>query len=127
MSEKIEHIFNAVKPNLKENRISDVFINRQNYTIKYIEDIINNIQNETDTNETFDENHAIFYHGLIKGSESIISKFDDDNLEYIFSKIGENPILISGDFGEFNHLFLMDYLLKKLQKLFVQNLLLFKL
>jgi len=99
MSEKIEHIFNAVKPNLKENRISNVFINRQNYTIKYIEDIINNnIQNETfDENQT-DKNHAIFYHGLIKGSESIISKFDDDNLEYIFSKIGENPILISGDF-----------------------------
>ncbi|EJF06740.1 hypothetical protein ThvES_00011790 [Thiovulum sp. ES] len=96
----LKHIFNEVKENNGNTKIP-----AQGFTTEYIKEIIENQKSSqnfsTKFNETEDsENYRCLYFNALRSgnSDGIISDFDNKNLERILNKVGETPILISGDF-----------------------------
>lgn len=93
---QIEHIFNAVKR--KDNNIKDN-INSQEFTVDYIKNYKNSYKNSNFEKKIENEFDKKYYYSLYPSKNSkIISKYDDEKIDELVEKLGENLVLISGDF-----------------------------
>lgn len=91
---QIEHIFNAVK---RENNKEEKFINPQEFEIEYIQNYNKNYQKEP--TELKDDFYNRYYYSLYPSdSDKIISKYDDNKIDSLVEKLGEDILMISGDF-----------------------------
>ena len=112
---RIEHIFNEVK---KEGNNNKKFIYSQEFEISYIKDFIKLEREEKKERELFekklkdkskakqqmleekrdDDFGKKYYGSLIPCEDDIISKYDNEKLNNLVDKLGDNLLLISGDF-----------------------------
>jgi len=89
---QIEHIFNAVKTKEENNKL----IESQEFKKGY--------WREKKENYAYDEKYPhdfarLYYHALVPSKNSaIISKYDDEKIENLTQKLGDDLLLISGDF-----------------------------
>ena len=88
---KIEHIFN--QHNANKNK---AFINSQEFKIDYIKDNKKGFESKKSSYITdFDKK---YYEALVPSANSIISKYDDEKIDDLLSKLSEDILMISGDF-----------------------------
>jgi len=88
---KIEHIFNAVIPVEKQE-----FIDSQEFTKGYWR---KNKENYIYDAEYPNDFSRLYYHALVPSKYSaIISKYDEEKIQNLTQKLGNNLLLISGDF-----------------------------
>jgi len=88
--ERIGHIFNKVKPKDKQS-----FIDTQPFEIKYWKKNINWEVRE-DVTDDFSKK---YYHALVPIEDrSVISKYDNEKLNRLVDSLGNDLLLISGDF-----------------------------
>ncbi len=89
MGKQIEHIFNAVKA--KTNNM----IASQEFQIEYWKNLKANYSPPKDLSSDFSK---MYYNALVATDDTIISKYDDEKLKGLTNKLGDNLLLISGDF-----------------------------
>jgi len=89
---KIAHIFNEVKTTDKNS-----FIDTQPFEVEYWKKNSNsNYKIQNDVNDDFSKK---YYHSLVPTDKNkVISKYDDEKLKALTDKLGDNLLLISGDF-----------------------------
>jgi CRISPR-associated protein Csm1 len=93
---QIEHIFNIVKPKDKTKSYKKEFIDKQPFEIDYF--LSNSYSNYLD-NSLEDDFSKKYYHALAPIKEkSIISKYDNEKLNRLVDSLGNDLLLISGDF-----------------------------
>lgn len=89
---QIEHIFNAVKTKVDNNKSID----SQEFTKGYWK---NNKENYIHDAEYPNDFSRLYYHALVPSNNStIISQYDEEKIENLTQKLGNNLLLISGDF-----------------------------
>jgi len=86
---EIEHIFNAVKPKTKN------MIASQEFQIEYWNKSKNGYSPPKDLSSDFSK---MYYNALVTTDDTIISKYDDEKLKALTQKLGNDLLLISGDF-----------------------------
>jgi CRISPR-associated protein Csm1 len=104
---QIEHIFNGI--NRKNSNNTN--INSQEFEKEYIEDYNNCYQN---SNYSVSDDFSKKYYESLKPSKqnSIISKYDDEKIDNLVKKLGDNLLMISGDFWGIQK-FIFDGLVSK--------------
>jgi len=91
---KIEHIFNAVNRKHKNNK----FIDSQEFDIGYWKTSKDNYK-PTKFEELKSDYSKMYYYSLYPSdSNSLISKYDEEKINAITDVLGEDLLLISGDF-----------------------------
>ena len=89
---KIQHIFNAI--NKKHN--NDTEIDSQEFEIGYWK---NPKDKYEPPKECITDFSKMYYHALVPSDEdSIVSKYDDEKLKRLVTTLGDELLLISGDF-----------------------------
>jgi len=86
---KIEHIFNAVKPKTKN------MIASQEFQVEYWNKSKEGYSPPKDLSSDFSK---MYYNALVATEDKIISKYDDEKLKALTDKLGDDLLLISGDF-----------------------------
>ena len=90
---QIEHIFNAVKPRTTET------IDSQELQIEYWKNSKENYEPPKDMDLLSTDFSKMYYNALVStDKDKIISKYDDEKLKSLTEKLGDNLLLISGDF-----------------------------
>jgi len=93
---KIAHIFNEVKPKDKTKAYKDEFIDTQPFEIEYFKNYTFNGYEDNAVDNDFSKK---YYHALSPIEDrSIISKYDDEKLRGLVEELGDDLLLISGDF-----------------------------
>ncbi|MFK5975259.1 MAG: type III-A CRISPR-associated protein Cas10/Csm1 [Sulfurovum sp.] len=88
---QIAHIFNEVKP-----KTNDIVIDTQPFEIAYFE---NYTYSDYEDNSLDNDFSKKYYHALAPiEDKSVISKYDDEKLKALTDKLGDDLLLISGDF-----------------------------
>jgi len=91
---KIAHIFNAVNKKPENNKK----ISSQEFKIGYWKKEINDY-NPPKLEEIGDVDYLKrYYYSLVPSNEDLVSKYDEEKLNSILKKIGDEIIMISGDF-----------------------------
>ena len=107
---QIEHIFNAVQR--RDNR-TKVNINSQEFKIDYIKNYQGKYRDKDFESKIENEFDKKYYYALYPSKDSkIISKYDDEKIDSLVEKLGEELILISGDFWGIQN-FIFDSLTSK--------------
>jgi CRISPR-associated protein Csm1 len=104
---QIEHIFNGI--NRKNSNNTN--INSQEFKKEYIENYKNNYK---DNNYSIHDDFSKKYYESLKPSNnnSIISKYDDEKIDNLVEKLGDDILMISGDFWGIQK-FIFDGLVSK--------------
>ncbi len=110
--EKIEHIFNEVKSD-NSNR-KDIF--SQEFTGKFW---VNRRKGYSPPKRNLYSDFAkLYYYGLIPSDgNNLISKYDDEKIARLKDKLGNNLLLISGDFWGIQKFITEDLTTKKASKI----------
>ena len=88
---QIGHIFNEVKTSNKKS-----FIDTQPFEINYFKDYVYKNYEDNSIDDDFSKK---YYHSLAPiDNQSVISKYDDEKLKALTKKLGNDLLLISGDF-----------------------------
>jgi len=92
---KIAHIFNEVKPKDK-TKYKDEFIDTQPFDIRYFRDYTFSDYEDNAVDNDFSKK---YYHALSPIEDrSIVSKYDEEKLRGLVEELGDDLLLISGDF-----------------------------
>jgi len=92
----IAHIFNEVKPKDKTKSYKDEFIDTQPFEIEYFKNYTFSGYEDNAVDNDFSKK---YYHALSPIEDrSIISKYDDEKLRGLIEELGDDLLLISGDF-----------------------------
>jgi len=92
---KIAHIFNEVKPKDTKD-YKDEFIDRQPFELDYF---LSTTYDNYEDNSIDNDFSKKYYHALSPiDDKSIISKYDAEKIERLTEELGEDLLLISGDF-----------------------------
>ncbi len=92
----IAHIFNEVKPKDKTKSYKKEFIDTQPFEINYFKNYTFNDYEDNTLDNDFSKK---YYHALSPiEDKSIISKYDDEKIKSLVEKLGDDLLLISGDF-----------------------------
>ena len=87
---KIEHIFNII------NKKTEIYIDSQEFRGKFWE---NRRENYTPPDDIKGDFSKLYYNALVPSDrDKIISKYDEERLKNLSDKLGEDLLLISGDF-----------------------------
>lgn len=90
---QIEHIFNAVEPRTTET------IDSQELQIEYWKNSKENYDPPKDMDLLSTDFSKMYYNALVStDNDKLISKYDDEKLKSLTEKLGDNLLLISGDF-----------------------------
>ncbi len=93
---QIAHIFNEVKPKDKTKVYKDEFIDTQPFEIEYFKNYTFSGYEDNAVDNDFSKK---YYHALSPIEDrSIISKYDDEKLRGLVEELGDDLLLISGDF-----------------------------
>ena len=93
---QIAHIFNEVKPKDKTKVYKDEFIDTQPFEIDYFKNYTFHSYEDNAVDNDFSKK---YYHALSPIEDrSIISKYDDEKLRGLIEELGDDLLLISGDF-----------------------------
>jgi len=93
---KIAHIFNEVKPKDKTKVYKDEFIDTQPFDIRYFRDYTFSDYEDNAVDNDFSKK---YYHALSPIEDrSIVSKYDEEKLRGLVEELGDDLLLISGDF-----------------------------
>ncbi len=88
----IEHIFNAVEPK------TTTTIDSQEFKIEYWKNSKENYDPPKDIDLLSTDFSKMYYNALLSSKDKIISKYDDEKLKALTDDLGNNLLLISGDF-----------------------------
>ncbi len=92
---KIEHIFNAVKSKPENNKPID----SQEFKIEYWKNSKENYEPLTDMDLLQSDFSKMYYNALVPtDKDAIISQYDSTKIEDLSKKLGNDLLLISGDF-----------------------------
>ena len=93
---QIAHIFNEVKPKDKTKVYKEEFIDTQPLEIDYFKNYTFHSYEDNAVDNDFSKK---YYHALSPIEDrSIISKYDDEKLRGLIEELGDDLLLISGDF-----------------------------
>ena len=111
---KIAHIFNAID-NKKQN---NSFFSPQPFEVDYIKNIIEKIDNQQKIdNQIFIEYDKLYNEALYPTKENIISKYDDEKLNTLLDVLGDDILMISGDFWGIQKFIFEDLTTNKASKI----------
>jgi CRISPR-associated protein Csm1 len=112
---QIAHIFNEIDYK-KENNI---FYKPMKFDVDYIDSIINKSYGSgIENKEILSSSDKLYYEALIPVKDkSIISKYDEDKLNTLLNELGENILMISGDFWGIQKFIFNDLTTKKASKI----------
>ena len=110
---QIEHIFNAIHRN-NENNLS---FSPQKFEVDFIEHIIFNTSTQQTNYDGEDDYFKLYNKGLYPAKQSIISQYDDEKIDNLLEELGEEIVMISGDFWGIQKFIFEDLTTKKASKI----------
>jgi CRISPR-associated protein Csm1 len=112
---QIAHIFNEI--DLKNE--NNIFYDPMQFDVEYIDNIINKkYTTKIDKKDILTNSDNLYYNALTAVEDkSIIAKYDEDKLNDILDALGEDILMISGDFWGIQKFIFNDLTTKKASKI----------
>ena len=111
---KIAHIFNAID---SKNQ-NDSFLDYQPFEVDYIKNIIEQKDNNQKLlKEVSSEYDKLYNEALYPTQDNLISKYDKEKLDALLNKLGDDILMISGDFWGIQKFIFEDLTTNKASKI----------